>query len=590
MYPVALQLAGRTCLVVGGGPVAWRKAASLVDAGARITLVSPEIVAELADLAERGAITVERRPYRPGEAAAGYAVVFAATNQRAVNRQVFEDATAANVFVNVADDPELCNMYLMARVRRGPLELAIGSGGGAPFLAGRLRRVFERRLGQEWGPWADAAVAFRSAARTLGLSAADQEASFDRFVERTLDPQQLTVREPDEAEWRGWLAESALPAERPSGQAPGLVSLVGAGPGCAGLLTIRGLDRLRTADAVVYDRLALGALPTTLDDRVELHDVGKTAGDHPVPQAEINALLVRLAQEGKRVVRLKGGDPYVFGRGAEEAEALGSAGVPFEVVPGVTSGIAAPALAGIPVTSREESVQVTLLTAHESEKADGPQIRWDLIARQPHGTVVGYMGVSAVGAVARRLVDAGMPAATPAAMIEQGTTSSQRSVFATIADLPLAAERAGLKPPALFVVGPTVAHARALDWMAALPLAGERLAVSRSSARVSAALEEAGAEVVSVPVPLTRAARLVLAVRPVTGCVVSTAADVECFNEVCHGPGWDGAWTAWCLEPQAAGHARACGWPRVELVADRDDPWAALAGQARVRRRAADPR
>jgi uroporphyrin-III C-methyltransferase/precorrin-2 dehydrogenase/sirohydrochlorin ferrochelatase len=591
MYPVSLQLAGRTCLVVGGGPVAWRKTASLLEAGARITLVAPDVVAQIAELAERGTITFERRLYRPGEAAGGYAVVFAATDRREVNRQVFEDAKAANVFVNVADDPELCNMYLLARVRRGPLELAIGSGGGAPFLSGRLRRVFEDRLGHEWGPWADAAVAFRSAARARGLSTADQEACYDRFVERTLDPQQLTVREPAQAEWQAWLDEagqaSAVP---PPDRKPGLVSLVGAGPGCAGLLTVRGLDRLRAADAVVFDRLALGALPPSLDDRVLLVDVGKTSGHHPVPQGEINAMLIRLAREGKRVVRLKGGDPFVFGRGAEEAEALRDAGVPFEVIPGVTSGLAAPALAGIPVTSRQEAVQVTLLTAHESEKPDGPQIRWDLLAGQPHATIVGYMGVAAVRTVARRLMEAGMSADTPAAMIEQGATSSQRSVVTTIAALPESVECAGLNPPALFVVGPTVTHASALNWVASQPLFGERLAVSRASARVTAALEGAGAEIVFVPVPLTHASRLVLGARPVTGCVVSTATDVECFDEVCHGPGWDATWTAWCLDAEAARRARACGWPRVELVAGLAEPWDALAEQARLRRGRADPR
>ncbi|MDO8834477.1 MAG: uroporphyrinogen-III C-methyltransferase, partial [Vicinamibacterales bacterium] len=477
----------------------------------------------------------------------------------------------------VADDPELCNMYLMARVRRGPLDLAIGSGGGAPFLSGRLRRLFDARIGPEWGPWADTAAAFRVAVRARGLGLRAQEACFDRFVEQTLDTHRLSVRVPSDAEMLGWLNDvSGAPADESAVPAPGTVSLVGAGPGCAGLLTLRGYDRVCAADAIVFDRLAVGALPTSISDRVELHDVGKTAGHHPVPQREINDLLVKLAREGKRVVRFKGGDPYVFGRGAEEAETLRAAGIPCEIVPGVTSGIAAPALAGIPVTCRREAVQVSLVTAHECAKPDGPHVRWDLIAQQPDATVVGYMGVSAVREVARRMVAAGMPGTTPAAMIEQGATSAQRTVVTTIEDLADAVERAGLLPPALFVVGPTVAHASLLDGQTAMPLNGQRIVVSAASARVSAALEEAGAEVVVVPVPLTRAARLVVAARPVWGCVVSSAADVECMDEVCHGPAWNGAWTAWCLEPGAARRARACGWSRVEVV---DGPPEALAGR-----------
>jgi uroporphyrin-III C-methyltransferase/precorrin-2 dehydrogenase/sirohydrochlorin ferrochelatase len=583
MFPVALQLEGRTCLVVGGGPVALRKTQSLLDEGARITLVSPAVVPELAELADSGRIAYEARPYRNGEAAGGYAVVFAATDRRDVNRQVFEDARAANVFVNVADDPELCNMYLMARVRRGPLDLAIGSGGGAPFLSGRLRRLFDARIGPEWGVWADKAAAFRLAVRARGLGVREQEACFDRFVAQTLDTQRLSVRVPGDAEMHGWLNEvSPVPADAES-PVPGMVSLVGAGPGCAGLLTLRGYDRVCAADAIVFDRLAVGALPTSISDRVELHDVGKTAGHHPVPQREINDLLVRLARAGKRVVRFKGGDPYVFGRGAEEAETLRAAGIPVEIVPGVTSGIAVPALAGIPVTCRREAVQVSLVTAHECAKPDGPHVRWDLIAQQPDATVVGYMGVSAVRDVARRMVAAGMPGTTPAAMIEQGATSAQRTVVTTIEDLADAVERAGLLPPALFVVGPTVAHARGLDGYPALPLNGQRIVVSAASARVSAALEEAGAEVVVVPVPLTRAARLVVAARPVSGCVVSAEADVECLDEVCHGPAWNGAWTAWCLEPGAARRARACGWPGVEVVEGAPDVLASRMADVRGR-------
>jgi uroporphyrin-III C-methyltransferase/precorrin-2 dehydrogenase/sirohydrochlorin ferrochelatase len=574
MFPVSLDLTERQCLVVGGGPVALRKVLSLLDERAAVTVVSPETVPELDRLAAEGRVTIERRPYDTGEASRGYVLVFAATNRREVNRRVFEDACASNVFANVADDPELCSFHLPARVRRGPLELAMGSGGGAPFLVRRLRQLLDRKLGPQWAEWAEAAVRFRTAVRAKGLGPAAQERCFDRFVAETLDCDRLDVRVPTTEELSGWTAVSAARGG-PQRQAPvarirdpeeGFVSLVGAGPGCPGLLTVRGRERVLAADAVVYDRLAAGALPTELPAHVELHGVGKESGHHPVPQEEINALLVRLAREGKRVVRFKGGDPYVFGRGGEEAEALAAAGVAFEEVPGVTSGIAATALAGIPVTHRREAVQVTLLTAHECAKSEGTQVRWDLLAQEPNATLVGYMGVSALAGVVERLTAAGMSAGTPAAMVEQGGTSAQRSVVATLGALPQAVARAGLKAPALFVIGPTVRHADKLNWSVRRPLAGERLAVPTEAVELRVVLEQAGAEIVAVPWPVTPAARVVLGVRPLTGCIVRSAAEVEALDEERSGSGWQAPWTAWCLGREAVRHAERCGWPRVTLV------------------------
>ena len=421
MYPVMLSLRGRRCLVVGGGGVALRKVQGLLEEGARVTVVAPEVADALALLAAQDRIALERRRYRDGEAG-GYALVFAATDDREANRRVFRDADAAGVWVNVADDPELCSFHLPARVRRGALQIAIASGGEAPFVVRRLRQHLERRMGTEWAEWIEAATRFRDEVRTAVEDPDAREACFERFFRETVRPDRLAARVPTEAEEREWLGEkpsrsggrtrSAVHHDRPLralGQdRSGFVSLVGAGPGCAGLLTLRGLRRLLEADTVVYDRLAAPALPCDLPMSVELHGVGKEAGNHPIPQEEINALLVRLAREGKRVVRLKGGDPYVFGRGGEEAEALHAEGIPFEVVPGVTSGIAAPAWLGVPVTHRREAVRLTLVTAHESKKDDGTQVRWDLMAADPHATIVGYMGVSALPSVVRQLIEGGM--------------------------------------------------------------------------------------------------------------------------------------------------------------------------------------
>jgi uroporphyrin-III C-methyltransferase/precorrin-2 dehydrogenase/sirohydrochlorin ferrochelatase len=574
-----LDVRRRRCLVVGGGGIALRKAQGLIEEEALVTVVAPEPVAPLARLADEGRLRLERRRYEPGEAA-GYALVFAATDDRSVNRTVFTDADRVGVWANVADDPELCSFHLPGRVRRGPLQIAIASGGEAPFAVRRLRQALDRRFGPEWAEWLAAAARFRDRVRELGRPPAEQEAVFDRFFDATVDLEAWRARVPTAAEEAGWLGAPVDHLDR-SGEAGngavegwpdrgdrrGFVSLVGAGPGCPGLLTIRGRQRLLEAEAVVYDRLAAPALPCELEPAVELHPVGKEAGLHPMPQEEINALLVRLARRGLRVVRLKGGDPYVFGRGGEEAEVLEGAGIAFEVVPGVTSGVAAMAWAGIPVTHRREAVRLTLLTAHEAVKSDGPQVRWDLLAQDEHATIVGYMGVTALPEVVRRLLEAGMSPATPAAMVERGTTAGQKKVVSTLAELVAAVAEAGLAPPALFVISPTVRHATALDWFARLPLAGERLVVPGSAGPLIRRLEEAGAEVVPLPLPMTPAARVVLNAAPVTGCVVAGPDEVDWLDGERGGPGWAGEPLSWCLGTSAAERARQRGWQRVRELA-----------------------
>jgi uroporphyrinogen III methyltransferase/synthase len=330
---------------------------------------------------------------------------------------------------------------------------------------------------------------------------------------------------------------------------------------------VRGRRLLLEADAVVYDRLATTALPPELPNRVALHPVGKEAGHHPVPQEEINALLVRLGRAGLHVVRLKGGDPYVFGRGSEEAEALYEAGVPFEVVPGVTSGVGVPAYAGIPVTHRREAVRVTFLTAHESAKEGGSQVRWDLLAQDPHATIVGYMGVTSLPDVTARLLASGMDPATPGALVARGTTSAQRVVRAPLRDLASAVARSGVGPPALFVIGPTARHAAHLDWFSSRPLFGERLAVTGSAAVLADSLAGAGAEVVRLTLPVTAAGRVVLGALPITGAVLGAELDVDALDEERDAAAWPPETIAWCVSPEAASRARSRGWTRVEEVA-----------------------
>jgi uroporphyrin-III C-methyltransferase/precorrin-2 dehydrogenase/sirohydrochlorin ferrochelatase len=603
-----LSLSGRRVLVVGGGEVALRKVEGLLAEKALPTVIAPEVVGALEDLARSGAVELRQRSYRPGDVH-GFALVFAATDDREVNARVFAEAQDAGIWVNVADDPELCSFHLPARVQRGAMQLTIASAGGAPFVVRRLRQMLERRFGPEWSEWMEAAARFRHAVRARGLPPRAAERRYDAFFKATVDVERLRARVPAAAELGAWLAPrgdeapddpsrqagadgAALLAFTPRvGPAPGprpaLVSLVGAGPGDPGLLTVRARQRLLGAEAIVYDRLAIAALPCDLGPAVELHGVGKEAGHHPVPQEEINALLVRLALAGKRTVRLKGGDPFVFGRGSEEADALRRAGIPYEIVPGITAAIGATACAGIPVTHRGDSVRVTLVTAHESAKGDGPQVRWDLLAQDAHATLVGYMGVSSLPDVAARLVAAGMPASTPAALVSQGTTAGQRVVVSTIAGLHAAGIAAGIRPPAVFVIGPTVRHAAALDWFVSRPLSGERLGVFAPTAELAAALDVAGAELVQTPRPLGPAARVVIGAAPLTGWVLRSAEEVEALEEERGMPGWDAEVRSYCLGRPAADRARALGWGHVVELAEGAEPAEVVAAVAARNLRAA---
>jgi len=263
-------------------------------------------------------------------------------------------------------------------------------------------------------------------------------------------------------------------------------------------------------------------------------------------------------------VRLKGGDPYVFARGGEEAEALAGAGVPIEVIPCVTAAVAVPAYAGIPVTRRGETVQVTLVTAHESAKDQGPQVRWDRLAQDRNATLVGYMGLVALPKVVKKLLEAGMDPDTPAAMVSRGSMSSQRVVRGTLAKLPGDVKRAGLRPPSIFVIGPSVRSAETLDWFTTRPLFGERVLIAAPGGEFNVALEQEGAEVVEVPLPLTPAARVVMGAQPLTGCILRSPSEADAFFEESQSPGWSSEVIAWCLGKEAAHRARNLGFMRAE--------------------------
>ncbi len=282
---------------------------------------------------------------------------------------------------------------------------------------------------------------------------------------------------------------------------PGVVYLVGAGPGDPGLMTVRGAELVASADVILYDRLIPQAALSGAREDAELVYVGKRPGAPEIPQSEIETTMVESARAGRSVVRLKGGDPFVFGRGGEEAETLAAAGVPFEVVPGVTAGVAAPAYAGIPVTHREDASAVAFIAGHEDPSKDGSSIDWDALARF-RGTLVLYMSVKRLPDVAARLIAGGRSADEPAAAVERGTTPAQRTVSATLADLPDAVAAAGIAPPAVMLIGPVAARRETIGWLERRPLFGLRVVVTRARAQASglaATLAALGADVIELP-------------------------------------------------------------------------------------------
>ena len=283
--------------------------------------------------------------------------------------------------------------------------------------------------------------------------------------------------------------------------AAGIAYLVGAGPGDPGLLTIRGKELIETAQTIVYDYLADSRLLSLANDEAELIYVGKQAGQHTMPQDEIDALLVKLVRSGKTVVRLKGGDPFIFGRGGEEALALAHASLPFEIVPGITAGAAVPAYAGIPVTHRGLATSVSFITGHEDPTKNQSQINWNALATIG-GTLVFYMGVKNLPLITQQLIDHGMPTDTPAAVIANGTKSAQRSVTGTIATIADIAQKAAIKPPAITVIGQVAALQDQLQWYEAKPLLGKSIAITRARAQASSLaekLQHMGANVIEFP-------------------------------------------------------------------------------------------
>jgi len=442
-FPAFLDLHGRSCLVVGGGDLAFRKVRLLTAAGAVIRIVSPNISHDLISYSDEQGHQLIVRGFRASDVL-GHWLIVSATGDPVVERSVFESATNAGIFCNGVDDVANCSYITPAIVDRSPIVVAISSGGAAPILARKLRGQIELLLPTGLSKLAVLARQWRKRVRErLG-----DLLSRRRFWESVFDgPAASHAIAGDIASSEAAMAE--LLNDSLADQA-GEAWLVGAGPGDPGLLTIRALQIMQTADVILHDRLVSKEVLGMARRDADLISVGKTPGCRANSQEETNELLVSLVSSGLRVCRLKGGDPFIFGRGGEEAEALRDAGLSCQVVPGITAAAACAAYSGIPLTHRNVAQSVSFVTAHGKDSVD--QLDWEALARDKQ-TLAFYMAVQRFPDLMNNLIAYGRSADTPVAIIEKGTTPQQRVIRGTLGQLTLLADAHRVKAPAMLIVG-----------------------------------------------------------------------------------------------------------------------------------------
>ena len=453
--PIFLAIRGEPCLLVGGSQAAEPKARLLLRAGARLVVVATDLTPGLHDLTGETGVTWHRRAFRDGDLD-GMRLVIIAVGDEALAHAVATAAQARGIPVNAVDRRPLCSFILPSILDRSPLVAAVSTGGAAPILARILRTRLETIIPARFGRLARFLGEVRPAVLGRIADSALRRRFFESVVDGPIGEQVLAGRE-DEA--RDAIA-SAL-AEHDSAAAAGEVYLVGAGPGDPDLLTFRALRLMQKADVVVYDRLVSNAvLDLTRRDAERIY-AGKQPGHHAIPQDEINDLLARLALAGKRVLRLKGGDPFIFGRGGEEIETLAALGVSFQVVPGITAASGCAAYAGIPLTHRDHAQSCIFVTGRR--KIEEQTLDWDSLVR-PNQTVVIYMGLAGLEAICDGLLRHGLPPETPAALIEQGTTAAQVVHTGTVGTLASNIEGKGVRAPTLAIVGEVVRLRDKLAW------------------------------------------------------------------------------------------------------------------------------
>ncbi|MGH8672571.1 MAG: siroheme synthase CysG [Burkholderiales bacterium] len=453
--PIFMDIKGKNCLVVGGGEVAERKAAMLRQCGARVTVVAPDLSPALEEQVTRGELICHRTRY-DDEHLRDMVLAIAATDDTEVNQQISSAAQKRRIPVNVVDNPGLCSFIMPSIIDRSPVVVAISSGGASPVLARLLRGRLETMIPGAYGRLATLAASFREAVKARFSSSRRRRMFWEDVLQGPLS--EMVFAGQDKAA-RAYL-EQVLNVETDTATL-GEVYLVGAGPGNPDLLTLRALRLMQQADVVLYDHLIAPQILDLARRDAERIYVGKERDNHALRQEAINELLVRMAKQGKRVLRLKGGDPFIFGRGGEEIETLSSQGIPFQVVPGITAASGVAAYAGIPLTHRDYAQSCIFVTGHL--KDGSTNLDWDALVR-PRQTIVIYMGLLGLSVLCRELIAHGMAVNMPAAIVQQGTTYQQRVVTGTLQTLPELASAAKLHAPTLTIVGEVVKLHATLAW------------------------------------------------------------------------------------------------------------------------------
>jgi len=454
--PIFLKIEDRPCLVIGGGKVAARKIALLVRASAHITVVSPELCANVKALVDRDNVTCIERQFRE-EDMDGVVLVIAATDDADVNRRVSELARQHRIPVNVVNAPDLGSFIMPSIIDRSPVQIAVSTGGASPVLARLLRARLESFIPAAYGRLAKLVNEYRGSVKQRFSDIGQRRYFWENILQGRV-AELLFAGHEEKA--RAALRE-AIEDTDTHYKSPGEVYLVGAGPGDPDLSTFRALRLMQQADVVVYDRLVSEPVLDMVRRDAEMIYAGKARDQHTLTQESINELLVRLAKEGKRVLRLKGGDPFIFGRGGEEIETLAEEGIPFQVVPGITAASGCASYAGIPLTHRDYAQSCTFVTGHL--KDGSVDLDWEMLAR-PAQTIVFYMGLHSLPVIARELVAHGLRKQTPVALVQKGTTREQRIYIETLETLADLAEREQLQPPTIIIVGEVVSLQDKLSW------------------------------------------------------------------------------------------------------------------------------
>lgn len=454
--PIFVNIQQQKCLVVGAGNVAARKIDLLTQAGAQVNVVSPNICRECLVFEDQGKITYFAREFEASDMD-GCHIVIAATDDKAINKAVSELAKSKQIPVNVVDSPDLCSFIMPSMIDRSPVQIAISTGGSSPVLARTIRTKLETCIPAGYGKLAKLLESFRVSVKER-FDNVDKRRIFWENILQSPIPELIFSDQQDKAHKA---LQNAIDDGKEHPNFEGEVYLVGAGPGDPDLLSFKALRLMQSCDVVVYDRLVSQPILDLVRRDAERVYAGKERSNHAIAQENINQLLADLAKEGKRVLRLKGGDPFIFGRGGEEIETLIEEAISFQVVPGITAAQGCASYSGIPLTHRDYSQACIFVTGHlKNETTD---LNWDMLAHK-NQTIVFYMGLQAVKVISKQLIEHGLDANTPAALIQKGTTPDQKVVIGDLTNLEELVRINDIKPPTLIVVGEVVKLHEKLHW------------------------------------------------------------------------------------------------------------------------------